>query len=72
MVILKGRCVHVNCPSQGETDLVPILLLIVVQRIQVCDAGCLEELIVSVSVMGTMSAVSANTAHFICREAGES
>lgn len=52
-----------------ETDLVPTFLLIVVQRVQVCDAGRLEELVVSVCVMGTVPTVSTNTAHFFCREA---
>lgn len=52
-----------------ETDLVPSFLLIVVQRVQVCYAGCLKELIISVSVIGTMPTVSTHTAHFICREA---
>lgn len=53
----------------AETDLVPSFLLIVVQRVQVCYAGCLKELIISVSVIGTMPTVSTHTAHFICREA---
>lgn len=52
-----------------ETDLVPSFLLIAVQRVQVCYAGCLKEVIISVSVIGTMPTVSTHTAHFICREA---
>lgn len=52
-----------------ETDLVPQFLFILVQRVQVCHAGCLKELIISISVTGTVPTISAEAAHFFCREA---
>lgn len=52
-----------------KTDFVPSFLLIVVQRVQVSYAGCLKELVISITVTGTMPTVSAHTAHFICKEA---
>lgn len=51
-----------------ETDLIPILLLVIVQRVQVRHAGCLKKLIIIVIVTGTMPTVSTHTANFICRE----
>lgn len=51
-----------------ETDLIPILLLVVVQRVQVRYAGCLKKLIIIVIVTGTMPTVSTHTANFICKE----
>lgn len=54
-----------------ETDLIPCLLLIGVQRVMIHHVGRMKELIISISVAGTVPTICTDTAHFFCREAKE-
>lgn len=59
--------------NQECTDfyLVCRFLFAVIQRVQICQTGSLEELIIGISVMWTVATVSTHTAWFFCQKKAE-